>query len=178
MRGIESRTDFSHISEMFEDTKKRSELYPFFHIAPLNDFGSFALWMSGNLFESAHCSTAIRCCVSPEVTVAVEISYYDVRLDSLSQWRERNGSGGGLYRECTTPGSSTVINSTFSSSHTEMLFTFRPCLRKTEIPCLLCGRSATSVKPGIFGLWLGVFLGDIDSGNAVSCTILIVWMFY
>ena len=27
-------------------------------------------------------------------------------------------------------------------------------------------------------LWLGVFLGDIDSGNAVSCTILIVWMLY
>ena len=27
----------------------------------------------------------------------------------------------------------------------------------------------------LLGLWLGVFLGDIDSGNAVSCTILIVW---
>ena len=55
VRGIESRTDFSHISEMFEDTKIRSGLYPFFHIARLNDFGSFALWMSDNLFESAHC---------------------------------------------------------------------------------------------------------------------------
>ena len=65
----------------------------------------------------------------------------------------RNGSGGGLYRECTTtPGSPTVMNSTFSSSHTEMLFTFRPSLTKTELPCLLCGRSATSVIPGIFGL--------------------------
>ena len=30
----------------------------------------------------------------------------------------------------------------------------------------------------LLGLWLGVFLGDIDSGNAVSCTILIVWMLY
>ena len=74
---------------MFEDTKKRSGLYSFFHIALLNDFGSFALWMSDNLFESAHCSTA-----SPSLSVvvypqrAVEISYYDVRLDSLSQWRE------------------------------------------------------------------------------------------
>ena len=38
--------------------------------------------------------------------MTVEISYYDVRLVSLS----RNGSGGGLYMECTTtPGSSTVI---------------------------------------------------------------------
>ena len=87
-----SRTDFSHISEMFEDTKMRSGLYPFFHIALLNDFGSFALWMSDNLFESAHCSTAslsLSIMVYPhEGTVAVEISYYDVRLDSLSQWRE------------------------------------------------------------------------------------------
>ena len=74
---------------MFEDTKMRSGLYPFFHIALLNDFGSFALWMSDNLFESAHCSTAspslIRCGESPEGTVAVEISYYDVRLDSLRE---------------------------------------------------------------------------------------------
>ena len=81
------------LSEMFEDTKMRSGLYPFFHIALLNDFGSFALWMSDNLFGSAHClldrfSVAIRCSVSPEGTVAVEISYYDVRLDSLSQGRE------------------------------------------------------------------------------------------
>ena len=65
----------------------------------------------------------------------------------------RNSSGGGLYRECTgTPESSTVMNSTFSSSHTEMLFTFKPTLTKTELPCLLCGRSATSVIPGIIGL--------------------------
>ena len=55
--GMGSRTDFSHISEMFEDTKMRSRLYPFFHIALLNDFGSFALCMSDRLFESAHCST-------------------------------------------------------------------------------------------------------------------------
>ena len=58
MRGIGSRTDFSHISEMFEDTKMRSGLYPFFHIALFNDFGSFALCMGDNLFESAHCLTA------------------------------------------------------------------------------------------------------------------------
>ena len=91
MREIGSRTDFSHISEMFDDTKMRSGLYPFFHIALLNDFGNFALWMSDNLFESAHCSTAspvaIRCGVSPEGTVPVEISYYDVRHDSLPNGR-------------------------------------------------------------------------------------------
>ena len=58
VRGIGSRKDFSHISEMFEDTKMRSGLYPFFHITLLNDFGSSALWMRDNLFESAHYSTA------------------------------------------------------------------------------------------------------------------------
>ena len=56
--GIGSRTDFSHISEMFEDTKTRFAL--------LNDFDSFALWMSDNLSESAHCSTA-----SPTPSVVV-----------------------------------------------------------------------------------------------------------
>ena len=40
----------THIGKMFEDTKMRSGLYPFSHIALLNDFGSFALWMSDNLF--------------------------------------------------------------------------------------------------------------------------------
>ena len=58
VRGIRSRTDFKHISEMFEDTTMRSGLYPFFHIALLNDLGSFALWMSDNLFQTTHCSTA------------------------------------------------------------------------------------------------------------------------
>ena len=57
VRGMGSRTDFSHISEMFEDTKMRSVLYPFFHIALLKDFGSFPLCISDRLFESAHCST-------------------------------------------------------------------------------------------------------------------------
>ena len=56
----------SHISEMFKDTKMRSGLYPFFHITLLNDFGSFALSMNDNLFESAHCSTA-----SPSLSVVV-----------------------------------------------------------------------------------------------------------
>ena len=55
--GLGSRTDFSHISEMVEDTKMRSGLYPFFHIALLNDFGRFALCMSDRLFEYAHYST-------------------------------------------------------------------------------------------------------------------------
>ena len=47
----------SDISEILEDRKMRSRLYPLFHIALLNDFGSFALCMSDRLFESAHCST-------------------------------------------------------------------------------------------------------------------------
>ena len=49
---------------------------------------------------------------------------------------------------------------TFSYSHTEMLFTFRPSLTKTELSCLLCGSSATSVIPGIFGIaWSLALLG-------------------
>ena len=56
--GIGSRTDFSHIFEMFDDANMRSGLYSFFHITLLNDFGSFALCMSDRLFDSAHSSTA------------------------------------------------------------------------------------------------------------------------
>ena len=44
---------FLNISEMFDDTKRRSGLYPLFHIALLNDFGRFALCISDRLFESA-----------------------------------------------------------------------------------------------------------------------------
>ena len=74
--------------------------------------------------------------------MAVEISYYGVRVDSLSQ-----------YRECTTtPGSSTVMNATFSSSHTEMLFTFRPSLTKTELPCLLYGLASYQESLALLGL--------------------------
>ena len=51
---IGSRTDFSHIFEMFVDANMTSGLYPFFYIALLNDFGSFALCMSDRLFDSAH----------------------------------------------------------------------------------------------------------------------------
>ena len=112
---------FSHISKMFEDTKMRSGLYRFFHIALLNDFGSFALWMSDNLFESAHCSTA-----SPSLSVVVYPQRVVWLLKSpitmcglilCPSGGSRNGSGGGLYRYCTTtPGSSTVINSTVINS--------------------------------------------------------------
>ena len=56
MHGMGSITDFSHISEMLETTKMRSGLYPFFHIALLNDFGGFALCMSDSQFVS-YCST-------------------------------------------------------------------------------------------------------------------------
>ena len=65
--GIGSRTAFSHIFEMFDDANMRSGLYPFFHIALLNDFVSFALCMSDDmLFNSAHSSTA-----SPSLSVEV-----------------------------------------------------------------------------------------------------------
>ena len=55
-----------HKFEMFDDANMRSGLYPFFHIALLNDFGNFALCMSDRLFDSAHRSTA-----SPSLLVEV-----------------------------------------------------------------------------------------------------------
>ena len=51
-------TYFSHMSAMLDDAKMRCVLYPFFRRALLNDFGSFALWISAKLHQSAHCSTA------------------------------------------------------------------------------------------------------------------------
>ena len=101
VRGIGSRTDFSHISEMFEDTNMRSGLYPFFYIALLNDFGSLALCMSDRLFESVHCSTE-----TPSLFVLVYPQSILWLLKSpITMWGvflcpnagSRNGSGGGLY---------------------------------------------------------------------------------
>ena len=78
----------------------------------------------------------------------------------------QNWLGGGLYMECTTPVSSTVMSSTFSFSQTEMLFTFRPSLIKTELPCVLCGHSATSTIPGILGLAWHIEMVDTRDGLA------------
>ena len=135
-------------------------VYPFFHIALLNDFGSFALCMCESLiqFDSAHSSTA-----SPSLSVEVYPQSVLWLLKSpIIIWGmflfpsggSMNYSAGGLYTECTiTPGSSTVMHSTLSSSQTEILLTFRPSLtKKTELPCLLCGRSATSAMLGMLGL--------------------------
>ena len=55
---IGSRTDFSHIFEMFDDANMGSGLYPFFYISLFNAFGNFTLCMSDWLFDSAHRSTA------------------------------------------------------------------------------------------------------------------------
>ena len=78
--------------------------------------------------------------------MAIEISYYDVRLDSLSKWELE------WFRWWFVQ---VVYNDTgklHSNEFNTLLFTFRPSLTKTELPCLLCGCSATSVIPGIFGL--------------------------
>ena len=84
--------------------------------------------------------------------MAVEVANYNMRMFLFPSGGSRNCSAGGLYTECTTTsGSSTVMNSTVSSSQTEMLLTFRPSLTKTELPCLLCGRSATIAISGMFG---------------------------
>ena len=148
-RGMGSKTDFSHISEMFDGIKINFELYPFYHIALLNDFGSFVLCMIHMLFESAHCSTEFRLCLLWCIA-RVYCGCWNLLLRCEACFfvpmQIRNGSGGGLYRECTTTlGSSTVMSSIFSSSQTEMLFTFRPALINTELPCLLYGRSTTRI---------------------------------
>ena len=57
MRGMGPRTDFSHISEMFDDAKIRSGWYLFFHTSLLHDSVGIALCMSDRMFESAHPST-------------------------------------------------------------------------------------------------------------------------
>ena len=57
-----------------------------------------------------------------------------------------------------------------------MLFTFWPSLTKTEQPCLLYGRSATSVIPGIFGLAWSLARCVSWRHRQWQCTILIVWM--
>ena len=59
-------TDFPHILAMLSDTKMRSGLFYLFHLALLNDFDIFALWINVRLHESAHCSTA-----SPLTSVVV-----------------------------------------------------------------------------------------------------------
>ena len=113
--------------------------------------------------------------------MVVEVANYNMRHVSVSFpcRGSRNCSAGGLYTKCTTtPGRSTVMNSALFSSETEMLLTFRSSLTKTELPYLLCGRSATSAIPGMLDLWLCGLLGDIDSGNVYPGTTLIVWMLY
>ena len=63
-----------------------------------------------------------------------------------------------------------------------LLFTYRNAVHlqtisnknSVDVPLLASYQESLA----LLGLWLGVFLGDIDSGNAVSCTILIVWMLY
>ena len=84
-----------------------SWLYPFFHIALLNDFGSFALYMSDRLFDSAHSSTASP---SLSVEVAVEVANYNMRHVSSSMDQELFSWW--FVHGMTTPGSTTVMNST------------------------------------------------------------------
>ena len=91
MWGIGSRTDFTHIFEMLDDENMKSGLYPFFHIALLTDFGSFALHMSDMLFDLAHSSTtspSLSVEVYPQ-SVAVEVANYNMRHVSASKWREQ-----------------------------------------------------------------------------------------
>ena len=62
--GTGSRIDFPHMFPMHVEANMRSGLYPFFHLALMNDFGSLASRISDRLLDSAHCSTA-----SPSVLV-------------------------------------------------------------------------------------------------------------
>ena len=56
-----------------------SGLYPFFHCSLLNDFGSFALWISVRLHESAHTIVCGSVLMSGFGFVAIEITDYNVR---------------------------------------------------------------------------------------------------
>ena len=85
-----------------------------------------------------------------------------MRHVSAPKWMEQELFSWWLYTECTT---TTVMNSRLSSSQAEMGLTFRQSLRNTELPCLLCGYSVSSVIPGMFGLARFLALccfGDID----------------
>ena len=106
--GIGSRIDFSHIFEMFDDANMRSGLYPFFHIALLNDFGSFSLCMS----DSSTASPSLSIEVYPQSVLWLLRSPITILgMFLLVSGGGRNCSAGGLYTECTTtPCSSTVIN--------------------------------------------------------------------
>ena len=88
--GIGSRTYFSHIREMFDDANMRSWLYPFFHIALLNDFGSFALCMSDRLFDSGHSSTT-------SLSLSVEV-YRVCESAKISAGPQRSNKSGGPTR--------------------------------------------------------------------------------
>ena len=158
VREIWSRTDFSHISKMFEDINRwgpgciPSSILHCWMISAVSRWGWVTICLNLTIARPLPRRYPLWCiprgyCGCWNLLLRYEAWFF------CPSGGSRNGSGGGLYRECTTtPGSSTVMNSTFSSSHTEMLFTFRPSLTKTELPCLLCGHSATSVIPGIFGL--------------------------
>ena len=60
----------------------------------------------------------------------VEVANYNMRHVSASKWREQESFSQwfvyGMYH--TTPGSSTVLNSTLPSSERKSLLTFRPSL--------------------------------------------------
>ena len=96
----------------------------------------------------------IGCLIQPIVLpllchsgMAIEVDNYNMRHVPASRWREEELSAAGLYTECTTtPGSSTVMNSTLSYSQTVMLLIFRSSLTKNEFPCFFCGRSAMCPK--------------------------------
>ena len=82
----------------------------------------------------------------------VEISDYNLGLDSDPNGRSTNCSLGDFYTECTTTsGSSVVIMSTWLTAVAEILFNFISYLMRISLPYLWCGRSVTSVIPGILG---------------------------
>ena len=134
VRGMGSRTEFlTHIRDVWR-YKYAIRAVSFFNIAHCSID-------SPSLFVVVYPQSVLWLLKSPMTMWGLFLCH------NAGSW---NGSGGGLYMKCTTtPGSSTVMSSTFPSSYTEMLFIFRSSLIKTELPCLLC---ATSVIPRILGL--------------------------
>ena len=85
--------------------------------------------------------------------MTVEISYYNVRLVSLSQCRGsewlRRSFVHGVYNNTRHLQCNELNILLFANGNVVHLQTIST---KTELPCLLCGRSATSAIPGIIGL--------------------------